>query len=328
MLKTVKPEQLSVGMYVIIPKKWMQHPFIKNNFMIRSEEQIKKLIKAGIDQVQVDSAKSLVSPSPAEEHDPDSPESAAAEGATPPLIPEHFGDIIKDKRIDPHKRAEVVYRSSLDIMQRLLEEPTTENLQAFKEGARDIVDLILNDDETALHLLSITAHDFNTYTHSVNVGVLSILLAKALFGNTALHNMDELGAGFFLHDIGKINISNEIINKQGPLTEDERSVMRTHPEEGFTILTKAKQLSPESKIIVLQHHERYDGHGYPEGIQGDQIHTYGMICALADVYDALTSIRPYKPQLRPFDALKVMRDEMIYHFHQKMFEKFVLLFKA
>lgn len=315
-------------MYVVIPRKWIRHPFIKNNFMIKSAEQIEKLIKAGIEQVQVDSAKSLVSLSPEGEDDKDTQEIVALKEASPPLIPPHFSDIIKDKRIAPQKRAQAVYQSSRDIMQKLLEEPSTENLQAFKRGASDIVDLILTDDETALHLLSITAHDFYTYTHSVNVGVLSILLAKALFGNTALHNMDELGAGFFLHDIGKININHAIINKQGPLTEEERREMRTHPDEGYQILSQAKQLSPESKIIVLQHHERHDGHGYPRGLQGDQIHTYGMICALADIYDALTSQRPYKPQLKPFEALQVMKNEMVYHFHRKMFAKFVLLFKA
>jgi len=92
-------------------------------------------------------------------------------------------------------------------------------------------------------------------------------------------------------------------------------------------LLRTRQLTDESKVIVLQHHERFDGTGYPKRLHSDKIHIYGRICAIADVYDALTTERPYKEKMKVFDALKLMREEMIHHFQKDLFERFVLLFK-
>ena len=108
-----------------------------------------------------------------------------------------------------------------------MDSPSTQNIKEVKEGIFDVVDLILTDEETSHYLLSITSYDYYTYTHSVNVGVLSVLLAKALFKNSDLHNMHELGAGFFLHDIGKVRVNPAIINKKGKLTENEMAKIRT-----------------------------------------------------------------------------------------------------
>jgi len=139
--------------------------------------------------------------------------------------------------------------------------------------------------------------------------------------------MHALGAGFFLHDIGKVNVDEAIINKQGKLTEEEMDMMRKHPARGFKLLNDTKQITIESRLIVLQHHERDDGRGYPRRLRGEDIHIYGRICSVADVFDALVSKRPYKSKLKPFDALKLMKEEMLAHFHKDVFEKFVLLFR-
>lgn len=133
------------------------------------------------------------------------------------------------------------------------------------------------------------------------------------------------GAAFFLHDLGKVKIDQEILNKPGKLTEEEMEEMRRHPGHGFRLLHATKQLSEECRIIVLQHHERSDGSGYPRGLREGEIHSYGRICSVADVFDALTSDRPYRKALPPFDALKLMRSEMSHHFQKDIFEKFVLL---
>lgn len=176
-------------------------------------------------------------------------------------------------------------------------------------------------------MLAITAHDFYTYTHSVNVGVLAVMLSRALFRNLGAHNMHELGAGFFLHDLGKIRVDPAIINKPGILTEEEMKKMRIHPYQSCKILAEAGQLSEECRIIAFQHHEREDGKGYPRRLQGEEIHVYGRIGCIADVYDALTAERSYKPRLSPFEALRLMKEEMINHFRRDLFEKFVLLFQ-
>ena len=101
--------------------------------------------------------------------------------------------------------------------------------------------------------------------------------------------------------------------------------MRSHPCQGYAILSEAGELSEECRIIVMQHHERQDGNGYPRRLRGDEIHSYSRICSIADVYDALTSERSYKKRFTPFEALTIMKEQMIDHFTTELFEKFVLL---
>ena len=103
--------------------------------------------------------------------------------------------------------------------------------------------------------------------------------------------------------------------------------IRRHPALGFKILHNTGQLTEECKLIVLQHHERYDGKGYPKGLRSKDIHLYGRICIIVDVYDALTSDRPYRKKMAPFDALKLMQTEMIGHFDKELFEQFVMIFR-
>ena len=160
------------------------------------------------------------------------------------------------------------------------------------------------------------------------MGVLGIALAKSLFKDSTNHDMRALGVGFFLHDVGKVGIDPSIITKPGKLTSDEMQEMKRHPSLGYKLLHETRQLTEEAKTIVLQHHERIDGSGYPKGLCGGDIHVYGRICSIADVYDALTSDRPYRKRMPPFTALKIMQDEMIHHFQKDLFQKFVLMFKA
>ncbi len=105
--------------------------------------------------------------------------------------------------------------------------------------------------------------------------------------------------------------------------------MKRHPSLGYFLLQDAKQMTKELKLIVLQHHEKMNGTGYPSGLRGEEIHIYGRICAIADIFDALTSTRPYKEKIPAFTALKMMRDEMVPHHIQKdLLDRFIPLFKA
>ena len=135
-----------------------------------------------------------------------------------------------------------------------------------------------------------------------------------------------LAAGFFLHDIGKSKIPSTILNKKSSLSPVQWEIMKKHPEEGCKILEKFGEVSEEIKIIVLQHHERHDGNGYPRGLKEDQINMYAKICSISDVFDALTSYRKYKEKLSTFDALKIIKNEMNNNFDPDFFEKFARLF--
>jgi len=324
---TIKTAELKVGMYVILPGSWLNHPFLTSGFMLEARSQIDKIIEAEITEVEIDPAKGLPVDnldyiSHADEAKPEEP---TKKWEPDKLIPPELKEALGDKSLTSRIKAEKVYQCSVEMMKRLLDDPNAGNIKEAKGGIRGIVDMILADESTADNMLRITSHDFYTYTHSVNVGVLSVRLSKAIFGNSDAHDMHELGAGFFLHDLGKVRVDPAIINKQGKLTEQEMMRMRTHPYQSYKILEETGQLSEECKIIAMQHHEREDGTGYPRHLKGDEIHRYGRICCITDVYDALTAVRSYKPGYTPFGALKIMKEEMLNHFHKDIFAKFVQL---
>ena len=327
MLKPISVNDLKIGMHVVLPASWLEHPFLKNHFNVESQEQIDKIIESSFSEVIIDTEKSLSKNEPESIVDSHIHISPPEKWEPEKLVPDELREAIRDKTLNFGKKAKIVYSCSLRIMERLLEDPKAENISEAKKGIAEIVDLIISDDATALSLLSITSYDFSTYTHSVNVGVLSVLLSKALLKNSNAHDMHELGAGFFLHDIGKVRLDLGLINKPGKLNDDEMNKIRTHPYQGYKILSETKQLTEECKIVVLQHHEREDGSGYPNRIKGNDIHIYARICSIADVYDALTAERSYRQKLNPFEALKVMKEELIHHFQRDLFEQFVMLFK-
>lgn len=312
-------------MYVILPMAWYQHTFLKNKFVIKSKGDIEKIMELGLKEIQIDPSRSVKSDLQMKTEAPSIPEPEAGreeqKKATEDLV-----SAIQDTDIPPVQKARRVQEHSFGMMKNLLGHPSAENIVEAKKGISAIVSLILNDHDTLQYLMNITSHDYYTYTHSVEVGILSVALAKSLFKDSKDHDIYALGAGFFLHDVGKVNISEEIINKPGRLTDDEMHEMRRHPALGYKLLHETNQLTEESKTIVLQHHERPDGTGYPRGLRGNEIHIYGRICAIADVYNALTTDRPYRKKMKPFEALKLMRDEMLHHFQKDLFEQFVLLF--
>lgn len=327
MQKKIKSADLRVGMHVVMPESWMSHPFLMGRFDIKSRDQIIKITESGFDEVVIDTDRGLDLDRIEEVGHADSrPASGGKKWDPEGLVPPELRAAVHDEKLPAEEKALILYKSSLQLMSRLLDDPKAENIRAAKSGISELVDLVLAQDDTSHHLLRITSHDFYTYTHSVNVGILSILLSKALFKGSTGHDMHELGAGFFLHDLGKVHVDPAIINKPGRLTDEEMGKMRAHPYQSYKMLKEADQLSEECAVIAMQHHEREDGTGYPRRLRGDEIHAYGRICCIADVYDALTAERSYKPQLSPFEALKIMKEEMLHHFHKEIFEKFVMLF--
>ena len=351
MIKKVKTEDLKVGMYVMLGQSWLRHSFMKPNFRITSEKQIKKIIHDGIKEVKVDTSKSEVieerdlfrdvlgprdedadqarteAPLPGSQVGTEILPPEAGEFSPIDLISEELHQTIQNTSIPPQTKAKEVYNHSIRMMTNVLDDPRANNILSSKKMVYKVVDHILADDDTAECMALITSHDYYTYTHSVNVGMLSVLLAKSVFEGSYDHNMQELGAGFFLHDLGKCDIPHDLINKPGKLTANEWDLMRNHPQRGNTILADTDQLTKECGLIVMQHHEREDGSGYPFGLSKDEIHPYARICSIADVYDALTSTRAYKQKVPTYKALNVMKEEMVGHFNRELFESFILMFK-
>jgi HD-GYP domain-containing protein (c-di-GMP phosphodiesterase class II) len=153
---------------------------------------------------------------------------------------------------------------------------------------------LIADQAVALHeMFQILEHDYYTFTHVCNVSTYCVMLARDL-GYTATHELAQVATGALLHDIGKRHISPEVLNKPDKLTDDEWVQVREHPVSGFRELMGRGDLSWPQLMMVYQHHERLDGSGYPAGITGDEMHPWARVCAVADVFDALTCQRPYR----------------------------------
>jgi HD-GYP domain-containing protein (c-di-GMP phosphodiesterase class II) len=325
MIQTIKAAALKVGMYVTIPDKWLNHPFEKNSFPIKSRDDIQRIVDSGYPEVSIDIEKGM----PVDEYEQighaQANAAACRKWSAENMVPDTLCRAMDDHSLPAGERAALVYESSRVLLERLFEDPRAENIKAAKQAIADIVDLILDNEDVTDMLMRITCHDFSTYSHSVNVGILGTTLSKVLYAGSVTDNLHELAAGYFLHDMGKIKIDPAIITKPGRLTDEEMRIMRTHPGQSYKILLDAGQLTEECRVIALQHHEREDGTGYPKKLKGDQIHMYARICCIVDVYDSLTSERSYKPKLTAFEALKIMKEEMLHHFHKELFEQFVLL---
>ncbi|GAE27424.1 hypothetical protein JCM9140_3571 [Halalkalibacter wakoensis JCM 9140] len=198
------------------------------------------------------------------------------------------------------------------------------NMDHFNKDFATIVRAILSDiknNENALTLLSdMFVYDSYIFTHSLNVTVYTLGLAVDL-GFTDKQLM-EIGMGSLLHDIGKMTIPVEILNKPGRLTDEEFKVIQNHSMAGYNILRHAPNISLLSAHCALQHHERLDGTGYPQGLQKNDIHYYAKIIAIADVFDAVTSNRVYRKPMLPHEALELLYSGVGNQFEQDLVEAF------
>jgi uncharacterized peroxidase-related enzyme len=187
-------------------------------------------------------------------------------------------------------------------------------LADLARGVDDIARCVADTPEAALVLEDLAAADQYTHRHSVNVTALGLLIARIHFrrngwldyrGLRRYDRLDErmslLGMGLLLHDIGKMAVPAKVLNKPGPLDQEEWALMRGHPEAGVALLN-TRSMSPLVMTVIRDHHERLDGSGYPRGIADGEIHQFASIAAVADVYDAITSERPYKPPARRTSA--------------------------
>ncbi len=234
--------------------------------------------------------------------------------------------IIADPTVSPVKKAEAVHSACLQTLKRTFEEPRAAFLSRTCEILEPTVHLIISDDQATRHLIRLTTYDHSTYVHSTNVGIFSIALARILFSNDHQHDMQALGAGFFLHDIGKCLIPIEVLNKPGLLTDEEREVVQRHVLDGYQMVESSGLMTDEARTIILQHHERDDGRGYPNKRQAEEIHPYARICRLADIYEALTSDRPYHNCRSSLEALKFMKEHVVSGPDEALFAGFVQLF--
>lgn len=226
-----------------------------------------------------------------------------------PKYHEYLQGLADGKNYPPEEavrvRALVVKENAKVIMKELLADPRSG--QAIKQTGQvvnSMIDAILENRDTIYDLVSLKQYDYYTYTHSVNVGVLSVGLGVAV--NLDRSQIADLGMGAMLHDVGKSAIPGEILNKQGKLDDTEYMIIKSHVAEGEKILRANPDVSEAALPAALQHHEKLSGRGYPLGLKGQEVKLFGRIAAIADCYDALTTRRPYKTAMAPFYALSII----------------------
>lgn len=242
-------------------------------------------------------------------------------------VEEILAKILDDPALPLAVKVRIAYRTINDIARQLFESPDEELIYRYKETIFDTTKFVLND-VNALHgLFGMMTFDFSTYNHNINVGIIGIGLLQSLLEDCEEHDFGEIAAAFFLHDMGKTEVPNDILLKKSKLSNAELTILRNHPQTGVRILENLGALTEEAEIVVSQHHERYNGSGYPLGLKGENIHTYAKICSIADVFDGLTSFRPFRKEHSYFDALKIMKSELFKYFDPDYFQKFVMLFR-
>lgn len=217
--------------------------------------------------------------------------------------------ILNDSDIDNFTKVSIIYDSAKELLQDIFADPTRgKNIKRSQELVESTVLFILGGQNALHNMLRVMSFDYSIYSHSINVCTFSIALAHAI-GIEKSKDLIELGTGAILHDIGKVKVPNEILFKPGPLSQSEMDTVREHPKWGVEIVSKTDLIPPASYFPIKEHHERQNGSGYPDHLEGDAIHHYGRIVAIADAFDAMTTQRIYRGAQSSFDTLKIMFDD-------------------
>ena len=196
-----------------------------------------------------------------------------------------------------------------------------EYTQSINQLVREILDDVLSRKNIFVNLVDIKSMDNYTYEHSVNVTLLSLIIGIEL--NLSKDQLFDLAVGAMLHDLGKTLIPIEILSKTGALQVEEFEIVKIHTTKGYDFLKNNIEISGMARMIILQHHERIDGKGYPMGIKGSEISNLAKIVSIADVYDALTSDRPYRRAMSPNESLEYLMGGIDRYFEYEYVKAFI-----
>jgi HD-GYP domain-containing protein (c-di-GMP phosphodiesterase class II) len=290
MKKRVPVEDLKLGMLVVgMDKPWEESPFLRHELRIHNDQQIEKIRGCGVRFVDIQEESACAAPLVS---DPDPPE---------PELPQ---PVSHDEEL---VRAKAIYLSAKSIIQDSMHDVRMGqeiNLVAVNDVVGEMVESLVRNRDSLTSLTRLKSFDEYTFYHSVNVGVLATSLGhhRGVEGDDLI----RLGAGALLHDIGKVVIPVEILNKPGKFTKEEFEVMKRHPEAGAEILGKTTGAAHDTILPCLEHQERGDGKGYPYGKTLPEMSVNGLITQIADVYDAITSERVYHKAKPPYEVLRYL----------------------
>jgi HD-GYP domain-containing protein (c-di-GMP phosphodiesterase class II) len=348
-LKRISVSEARLGMHLhALDGAWLDHPFWKTKFVLSDPADLKRLRESKVKSCWIDTARGVdvaapdagVAPKrqsfgsqPAEPTaapaDAPSPVSQARAGtgdvaARPPASasPAKPPPASRSMAEELAKAAELCHRSREAVTSMFTEARLGKAVDAERcmPLVDDIASSVFRNPDALVSLARLKTQDAYTYMHSVAVCALMVSLGRQLGLDDA--QCREAGLAGLLHDLGKAMMPNEILNKPGKLTDDEFAVIRTHPERGHMMLQDVQGVNPAVLDVCLHHHERVDGRGYPHHLSGEQIEQMARMGAVCDVYDAITSNRPYKQGWDPAESVARMGSWQG-HFDENIFRAFV-----
>jgi HD-GYP domain-containing protein (c-di-GMP phosphodiesterase class II) len=335
----VPVEELRVGMYVhALNGSWMDHDFWRERFPIDGPAVLERLRRSGVRSVWVDFERSApgVRPAPASDTVPATPPGQVAAGpdaaspgeacaptvAAMPEPPARTAHQPKARRgVAAAARSIAEARSAVSAIFREARSSGRIDRQLVRDTARSLRTAVEHDPDTMLALLRLKQADEYTSMHSLAVGALLMRLTRTMGMDT--QTQDRAVTAGLLHDIGKIAVPRAILDKPGSLDDAEWLIVRRHPIAGHALLLGSGQVDEMALDVCRHHHERVDGDGYPDRLSGAELSTFARMGAVCDVYDAITSDRPYKKGWTPAEALRRMAATRTGHFDELVFRAFV-----
>jgi len=321
MIKKISIQQLKPGMFIHdINCVWMEHPFLVGALKIKNDKTIKKIADLGVREVYIDTLKGLDvidAPTEAEVNAEIEHKMLAMVQQTKPIT-------TTSTLSEELERSRKVYSEANKIISNIMHDVRIGKqieVERIDPVVEKMANSILRNKDALLSLCRIKNKDDYTFLHSVSVGALLISFAHAL--DFKRDEIKQLGIGGMLHDIGKTKVPNEILNKPGALTEEEFVIMKSHVVHGCSILRKSPGIAQVSFDVASQHHERFDGSGYPLGLKNSEMSVYGQMAAIVDVYDAITADRCYHKGMEPTVAVRKMFEWSKFHFNPKLLRTFI-----
>jgi len=310
--KDIPISQLKSGMYVVSVSRGDKSVNVKTEGYIYSLDKISSLKKAGIKRVVID---------PSKEKEQSTPASSINNTSLKERLAPAKKSISLDKEM---AKAHQLYANAKGLQQKVLNsiiEGRVIDTSKVKESTDAIVESIFRNQDALACMSRLRLKDDYLIEHSLNVSILMTIFAKHLAIDEAV--IEQLALGAFLHDVGKIKIRDEVLNKPGKFNPDEYQEMKKHVSFGIKILEDAPNISHIVMSIVKEHHERIDGTGYPFALAEDAISKYGRMIAIVDSYDAMTAERVYKAGMHPIKAFKILVKESPLAYDAELVEQFI-----
>lgn len=321
MIKQIRADQLKPGMFIHdLNCGWLDHPFVSNAFAVRDQATVDKIINLGIRELYIDTIKGadVWAARPQAEVNADLEQrlqEIAQKRAEKPVVVDVKDEAARARRL--HGEANKVVRQVLQDV-RFGQKIRIDRVEPLVDH---MIESVFRNQDALLPLVRLKSLDDYTFEHSVSVSALLVAFGRAM--KLPREAIKEIALGGLMLDIGKASLPDAILQKPGKLTDDEFARIKSHVGESLRLLQDLPGVGAITRQMVGEHHERFDGSGYPHRLAGSQISLYGQMAAIVDVYDAITSDKVYSRGMPPSQALKKLLEWSKHHFDPKLVQAFI-----